>query len=502
MPAEQESAASASSTATIPRAPTRCCGAAAPIRARGAASCATRASPRWRRRSAPRWCSRRRCPRDSFRWRWRKPPRSPLLAGKDPGLVVLSEQPLTAETPAHLLDDDTTPAARLFVRNNGDPPAAVDASTWTLRIDGEAVERPLELSLAELRSEFENHTLALQLECAGNGRAFYAPSVAGSQWTTGAIALPALHRRAAARRAGARRRQARTRSTSATGAPTARAAARSDEVPISRGVPIAKAMEDETLLAWAIDGEPLPLLHGAPLRLVCPGWPGSASGKWLRRIAVRDRVHDGAKMTGHSYRMPCSPVAPGAEVAEADMCILEAMPVKSLITRPATGVDARRRQAARGLGPRLGRRRQRRGGRRLDRLRPDLAPGGARAAAQSVGLAALARRRRVPAARLLRGLGPGHRHQRPGAADGGAGVESRGLRQQHVPPHRRHGGLIRCRPPRPLRSSSAPSSRPSAPRSARSPRAGSRPRLRTGTSTRSSRKRTVACWRRRVGSGC
>ncbi len=263
---------------------------------------------------------------------------SPLLAGKDPGLVLLSEQPLTAETPAHLLDDDTTPVARLFVRNNGDPPPAVDASSWTLRIDGEAVERPFELSLGELRSEFEQHTLALQLECAGNGRAFYTPPLAGSQWTTGAIACP--------RFTGVRLRDVLARAGVKTDAvyigywgADRKSGGASDEVPISRGVPIAKAIEDETLLAWAIDGEPLPLLHGAPLRLICPGWPGSASGKWLRRIAVRDRVHDGAKMTGHSYRMPCSPVAAGARVAEADMCILEAMPVKSLITRPATGVE-------------------------------------------------------------------------------------------------------------------------------------------------------------------
>jgi alkyldihydroxyacetonephosphate synthase len=112
------------------------------------------------------------------------------LAGKDPGLVVLSEEPLTAETPAHLLDDDVTPASRLFVRNNGDLPASLDAASWTLRIDGEAVERAVELSLAELRRDFANHTLQLRLECAGNGRAGYVPQVPGSQWTTGAIACP------------------------------------------------------------------------------------------------------------------------------------------------------------------------------------------------------------------------------------------------------------------------------------------------------------------------
>jgi DMSO/TMAO reductase YedYZ molybdopterin-dependent catalytic subunit len=260
------------------------------------------------------------------------------LAGKDPGLVVLSEQPLTAETPARLLDDDVTPVSRLFVRNNGDAPASIDAASWTLRIDGEAVERPVELSLAELRRDFASHTLQLQLECAGNGRAGFVPHVPGSQWTTGAIGCP--------RWTGARLRDVLARAGVRPDAvyigwwgADRRTGSAIAEVPISRGVPIAKAMEDETLLAWAINGEDLPPVHGAPLRLLCPGWPGSTSGKWLRRIAVRDRVHDGAKMTGFSYRMPCSPVAPGAAVTEAEMCILEAMPVRSLVTRPASGAS-------------------------------------------------------------------------------------------------------------------------------------------------------------------
>jgi DMSO/TMAO reductase YedYZ molybdopterin-dependent catalytic subunit len=72
--------------------------------------------------------------------------------------------------------------------------------------------------------------------------------------------------------------------------------------------------------------------------LVCGGWPGSVSGKWLTELLIRDRVHDGAKMTGTSYRMPCRPVAAGQRVADADLCIIESMPVKSLVTHPQSGV--------------------------------------------------------------------------------------------------------------------------------------------------------------------
>ena len=75
------------------------------------------------------------------------------------------------------------------------------------------------------------------------------------------------------------------------------------------------------------------------LRLICPGWPASVSGKWLTRLWVRDREHDGTKMTGHSYRLPKYPVAPGTEVPAADMAIIHELPVKSVITNPASGLE-------------------------------------------------------------------------------------------------------------------------------------------------------------------
>ena len=109
--------------------------------------------------------------------------------------------------------------------------------------------------------------------------------------------------------------------------------------PISRGVPMHKALEDETLIAWALNGADIPPLHGYPLRLVCGGWPASASGKWLNEILIRDRIHDGAKMTGSAYRVPCAPVAPGTKVPDTQMCIIQSMPVKSLITFPKSGIQ-------------------------------------------------------------------------------------------------------------------------------------------------------------------
>ncbi len=267
-------------------------------------------------------------------------PTDDLLAklGK-PQLHLLNDRPLNAETPAHLLDDAITPANRFFVRNNGImPTAAVDPDAWTLRVSGEACAKPTTFSLAELKDRFPSVTLQLQLECGGNGRAEFRPRASGNQWSTGAIACPqwtGIRLEDVLKHCGATNQAVYV---AYKGADTHLSGDASKD-PISRGVPIAKAREAEALLAYQMNGEPIPLLHGAPLRLVIGGWPGSVSGKWLTDILIRDRVHDGAKMTGNAYRVPCDPVAPGAKVAAEDMCIIESMPVKSLITFPQSGVQ-------------------------------------------------------------------------------------------------------------------------------------------------------------------
>jgi sulfite oxidase len=96
-------------------------------------------------------------------------------------------------------------------------------------------------------------------------------------------------------------------------------------------------MEDETLLAWQMNGKDIPILHGYPLRLVVGGWSASVSGKWLSELLVRNKIHDGEKMKPPSYSMPCEPVAPGENAPAEKHCILEELPVKSIITYPKTG---------------------------------------------------------------------------------------------------------------------------------------------------------------------
>ncbi len=259
-----------------------------------------------------------------------------LFKAKD-GLTLLNDRPINAETPPHLLDDAVTPNKRHFVRNNGLLPEMaldMDASGWTLTVDGEA-DSPLTLTLDDLKSKFEVVRLKLQLECGGNGRAAFNPPAKGNQWTLGAVGnaeWTGVRYRDVLKAAGVKDSVIYTAHYGMDG----HLSGDPDKLPISRGVPIEKAMDPNSLIAFEMNGEPIPALHGFPARTVCPGWPGSTSQKWLRRIQLRDVVHDGPKMTGTSYRVPGYPVAPGTKVDKKDFQIIQSMPVKSLITAPQT----------------------------------------------------------------------------------------------------------------------------------------------------------------------
>ncbi|KPK35127.1 MAG: molybdopterin containing oxidoreductase [Betaproteobacteria bacterium SG8_40] len=258
------------------------------------------------------------------------------IENKD-GLVILNDRPVNAECPAHLLDDEVTPTARHFVRNNGAPPSNIDASGWRLQIDGE-VASPMTLGIEDLKKRFEVVKLQLQLECGGNGRAFFDPKAKGNQWTLGAVGCSEWTGVRLADVLKAAGVNSKAVYTAHYGADT-HLSGDADKEPISRGVPIGKALSPYNLIAFEQNGGPLHPMNGAPLRLVVPGWPGSCSQKWLTRIQIRDRVHDGAKMTGTSYRVPAYPVKPGEDVPKEDFRIIESMPVKSLITYPESGIE-------------------------------------------------------------------------------------------------------------------------------------------------------------------
>jgi sulfite oxidase len=263
--------------------------------------------------------------------------------GKHKDLILLNDRPWNLETPAHLLDDNITPADKMFVRNNGKVPENIHVNTWKLTIEGEAVRKKVSLTLEELKKKFTQHTYQLVLECAGNGRKGLLPPTRGNQWDIGAVSCASW--------TGVRLKDVleyagytdKAQYIGYYGADVHLTGDSSRPV-ISRGVPMSKAMDEHNLIAWKMNGDDIPLIHGYPLRLVIGGWPASVSGKWLHTIAIRDRKHDGAKMAAPSYSVPCEPVAPGEKVPYEKMCTIEAMPVRSVITSPKSGGILKGRQ--------------------------------------------------------------------------------------------------------------------------------------------------------------
>ncbi len=216
----------------------------------------------------------------------------PAPRGRPPDLIVREQTPTNLEMPFETLDSFITPNDRFYVRNHFAAPELKVAS-WRLRVEG-AVERPLTLTYADLTSMPARSRVDL-LECAGNGRAFLQPPAKGVQWQLGAVAnaewtgvpLAAVLERAGLRDAavevvfeGADRGTVSVEPTLG-------------QIHFARSLPVARARRPEVLLAYRMDGQDLPAPHGAPLRLIVPGWYGMASVKWLTRIAVADRPFAG-----------------------------------------------------------------------------------------------------------------------------------------------------------------------------------------------------------------
>ena len=249
--------------------------------------------------------------------------------GKD-RLIRRSARPPDYETPVSLLDSFITPTEHFFVRSHLPVPPALDAAAWRLTLDGE-MAAPASIALDEIRS-LPKATVTMTLECAGNGRAFFDPPVAGIQWEKGAVGtarwtgvrLADLLKRAGPKTA------ARNVLMNAADRPLA---TMPDFV---RQLPMDKALHPDTILAYEMNGQPIPAVHGYPLRAIVPGWEGAYSVKWLTSLTVIDKDAD-SFWVATAYRYPNRRVAPGEAVEAKDMEPLRGLAVKSIITQPAHG---------------------------------------------------------------------------------------------------------------------------------------------------------------------
>jgi DMSO/TMAO reductase YedYZ molybdopterin-dependent catalytic subunit len=248
-------------------------------------------------------------------------------------LITKVSRPFDAETPVEAFASWITPNEQFFVRSHFGPPPSdrIDPASWRLSIKG-LVERELSLGLSDL-SRFEEVSVTAVVQCSGNGRAFHRPRAAGVQWRKGAVGnarWTGVRLRDVLAKAGV---QAKAKHLHLLGAdrpvlPT---------TPLfHRSIPLEKALHPDTILALRMNGEPLPLLHGAPLRLIAPGWMADACVKWLTDLTLSETEAPGYYMQT-AYRHPVRPVQPGEQIKPADLRPVEAMIVKSLITSPLDG---------------------------------------------------------------------------------------------------------------------------------------------------------------------
>jgi sulfite dehydrogenase len=255
-------------------------------------------------------------------------------------MLLLTERPPQLETPFEVFDHGAfTPNDAFFVRYHlsGTPPRNLDAATHRVKVTG-AVDKPLDLSLTDLRRDFPAVELAAVNECSGNGRGFSSPRVAGGQLGEGMMGN-ALWRgvsvRALLERAGVK---ATAHAVEFNGADRPQISTVADFV---KGLGIDHARNGEVMLAYEMNGAPLPLLNGYPLRLIVPGYYGTYWVKHITDLTVLEQESPSFWMQ-KAYRIPdndCACVAPGT--APAATRPIGKLNVRSFITNLKDGQTAR-----------------------------------------------------------------------------------------------------------------------------------------------------------------
>jgi sulfite oxidase len=241
--------------------------------------------------------------------------------------------PQNLATPTAYFDRLITPTNVFFVRSHHGPPLLDRARK--LSVDG-LVKNQLSLNVEELRKQFPEVTVTAVLQCAGNGRALMQPRVPGIQWMHGAMgqaAFTGVRLRDVLEKAGFDKSAGPGQHVRVSGADTPAKPATPDFV---RSIPIERALDPSTIIAFKMNGEDLTLAHGAPMRLIVPRWAGDHWVKWLTSVRVQKEEADGFYMQT-AYRMPIEPVEPGAAVPPEKMKSASTFPIKSTIGFPVDG---------------------------------------------------------------------------------------------------------------------------------------------------------------------
>jgi sulfite dehydrogenase len=249
-------------------------------------------------------------------------------------LRVVNDRPPCLETPWRYFQHDLTPNEAFYVRSHLQTvPAAIDVNAWRLRIDG-AVERPLDLSMDDLQRLGSDELVAVN-QCSGNSRGLFGPRVPGAQWRNGAmgnarwagVGLAKVLRAAGVRRGAVH--------VTFDGLDQGSLGSVPDFV---KALDIDHALQPEVMVAFSMNGKPLPALNGFPARLVVPGWYATYWVKSLQKITVLPHAFDGYWMA-KAYKIPANPNGvedPHTKLTD-DLIPINRMNVRSFVTTPEPG---------------------------------------------------------------------------------------------------------------------------------------------------------------------
>jgi DMSO/TMAO reductase YedYZ molybdopterin-dependent catalytic subunit len=249
------------------------------------------------------------------------------VGNPEPGLIIVNHEPFNAECPLSEQAAPITPNHLFYVRNHFPIPAC-GVSDWRLTIAGE-VEQPYELNYEQFVA-LPSRSLTVTMECAGNGRALLRPETPGDQWRYGAVSTAEWTGVPLGTVLAAAGLRPAAREVVVEGADHGWVTGKDEPIRYARGLDLEKALHPDTLLAYAMNGEPLPVEHGFPVRLVVPGWYGMAAVKWVKRIEVIS-----GRFTGfyQAERYIIDPPKRG----DTTVTPLTTMRTRSLITTPEAG---------------------------------------------------------------------------------------------------------------------------------------------------------------------